>query len=79
MANTDSTKKSVKGLSPIEAGFVRFFENMEVAFKKINENYNKIEMPDPTTQAKPVVRRHPNRPVYDHLQQTPWGGGIIGE
>ncbi len=52
---------------------------METAFKKINENYNKIEMPDPTTQAKPTIRRSPNRPVYDHLQQTPWGGGIIGE
>ena len=79
MANWDNTKKPLKGLTPIEAGFVRFFETMETAFKKVNENYGKMEMPDPTAQNKPVIRRSPNRPVYDHLESTPWGGGIIGE
>ena len=79
MANWDNSKKSIKGLKPVEAGFVRFFEMMESYFKEVEETYGTMKTPDPTIYNKPKIRRNPNRPVYDHLEQTPWGGGIVGE
>ena len=40
-------KRSVRNLTPIEAGFVRFFELMETSFKNVNSNYKNIEVQNP--------------------------------
>ena len=48
MAEFENTKKTLKGLKPIEAGFVRYFEMIEEAFKQVNKNMGSLQMPDPT-------------------------------
>ena len=62
-------KRSVRNLSPIEAGFVRFFELMETSFKNVNRNYKNIEVQNP----KPV-QRNPRTPYRDF--NSPFQGGI---
>ena len=47
MAYRDETKKSIKGLKPIEAGFVKYFEMIENAFKNINDSMGGLIVPDP--------------------------------
>jgi|TARA_R100001082_G_scaffold40926_1_gene21703 hypothetical protein len=61
--------KSVKGLTPIEAGFVKFFERMETAFKNVNNNYKNIEIQNP----KPV-QKNPRTPDRD--APNPFQGGF---
>ena len=61
-------KRSVRNLSPIEAGFVRFFELMETSFKNVNSNYKNIEVQNP----KPVQRNPRNT---DRDVNSPFQGG----
>tara|TARA_R110000822_G_scaffold93921_2_gene215754 strand:+ start:962 stop:1168 length:207 start_codon:yes stop_codon:yes gene_type:complete len=61
--------KSIKGLSPIEAGFVKFFERMETAFKQVNTNYKNMDIQKP----KPVDQ-NPRTPDRDF--NTPFQGGF---
>jgi|10_taG_2_1085330.scaffolds.fasta_scaffold123157_2 hypothetical protein len=88
MAEFENTKKTLKGLKPIEAGFVRYFEMIEEAFKQVNKNMGSLQMPDPTLRKTKTVKRSPNRPVYmDNPMDNPnlnspfapdTGGNIYG-
>ena len=69
MAYREDSKKSVRNLSPIEAGFVRFFELMETSCKNVNSNYKNIEVQEP----KPV-QRNPRTPDRD--LPNPFQGGF---
>ena len=53
-------KKAVKGLSPIEAGFVRFYEMAEKALRDVNKNYKNMNIQDPKPpQRNPRNLRRP--------------------
>tara|TARA_R100000995_G_scaffold80830_1_gene53031 strand:+ start:471 stop:695 length:225 start_codon:yes stop_codon:yes gene_type:complete len=73
MAYQDQTKKSVKGLKPIEAGFVKYFEMIENAFKNINTSMGNLQMPEPKSNRRPT-RRSPNRPYYQDAPNNPFIG-----
>ena len=73
MAYRDETKKSVKGLKPIEAGFVKYFEMIESAFKNINTSMGTIQMPEPKTTRRPT-RRTANWPYYSDAPNNPFIG-----
>tara|TARA_B100001939_G_scaffold51838_3_gene41097 strand:+ start:1447 stop:1674 length:228 start_codon:yes stop_codon:yes gene_type:complete len=72
MAYVDETKKSIKGLKPIEAGFVKYFEMIENAFKNINDSMGGLNVPDPNRNKTTRVRREPNRPYYAGRDDTPF-------
>lgn len=62
-------RKAKKGLKPIEAGFVTFFENMEIAFKKVNDRYGTLDIEEPQP-----VQKNPRTPDRDFI--NPFQGGI---
>ena len=74
----DGTKKSLKGLKPIEAGFVRYFEMIETAFKNVESSMGNLKVPDPNMRKTTNTRRSPNRPVYMDNPNTPFGGNRYG-
>jgi hypothetical protein len=72
MAYTDNTKKTLKGLKPIEAGFVRYFEMIETAFKNINDSMGGLSVPDPNSTRPVKKTRDPNRPYHVGEPDTPF-------
>ena len=72
MAYQDETKKSIKGLKPIEAGFVKYFEMIETAFKNINKSMGSLNVPDPNANKVNRTKREPNRPYYANRNDTPF-------
>ena len=76
MAYRDQTKKSIKGLKPIEAGFVKYFEMIESAFKDINSSMGTLQVPEPRSNRQRNVRRDPNRPL--ERGNNPFEGGLGG-
>ena len=57
-------KKAIKGLTPIEAGFVKFFEMAEKAVKDVNSTYKDVEIQQPKeVQVNPrTIDRKPISP-----------------
>jgi hypothetical protein len=62
-------KKAKKSMTPIEAGFVQFFSNMEIAFKKVNDRYGALDIEEPQP-----VQKNPRTPDRDFI--NPFQGGI---
>lgn len=56
-------------MTPIEAGFVQFFSNMEIAFKRVNDRYGSLEIEEPQP-----VQKNPRTPDRDFI--NPFQGGI---
>ena len=62
-------KKGIKGLTPVEAGFIRFFEMAEKALKDVNSTYK-----DVTVQQPKQVEANPR--TIDRKIISPFEGGF---